>query len=186
MSGLIKTWLRRLSVNTCTIVNPVELRWHGESKGREEGEYVCLCMWVMWCSCGTIFILLPPCLACNTLDPLVTNPSWWLSDGPSASLNLLLINLSLCITLNIRSSWRGTGGICLCITGGRPLLEKPTRFISVIKWCVSSLKEALGRKREGESEKQRQKERLQMKWEGKRSNHVSSLCLCVHVRECWP
>lgn len=144
MSGLIKPWLRRVSMNTCTIVNPVELRWHGESKGREDEERVCVC--------GHSALGGPFCLGCNTLDPTVTNPSWWLSDGPSASPNLLLINLSLCIALNIRSSWRGTGGICLCFTGGQPLLEKPTRVISVIKWCVSSFEEALGGKGEEESE----------------------------------
>lgn len=83
----------------------------------------------------------------NILDLLVTNPSWWLTDSPSASLNLLLINLSSCITLNIRSSWRGTGGICLCIPGGQLLLEKPTRFISVTKRCVSSFKGSLGKER---------------------------------------
>lgn len=186
MSGLIKTWPRRLSVNTCTVINPVELWWHGRSKGREgeEGLCVCACMWARGVFLGDHFHSSTSCLGCNTLDPLVTNPSWWLSDGPSASLNLLLINLSLCITLNIRSSWRGTGGICLCITGGRPLLEKPTRFISVIKWCVYSLKEALGRKEKGSEsrEKQRDRQREKKSEMGGGRGAGIHVCLCVHVR----
>lgn len=188
MSGLIKTWPRRVSVNTCTIINLGKL-WYSKSRGGG-GVYVhaSVCRRrVRGCSRETIFILLPPCLGRNTLDPLVTDPSWQLSDGRGASLNLLLINLSLRITLNIRSGWRGTGGICLCITGGRPLLEKPTRFISVIKWCVHSLKEALGGKGEGEkrvagAETEAAGWREKNESGGKRGGGVAScVCLCVHV-----
>lgn len=133
--------MRRLPANTWTIVNPVE-RWGQGDRGWKR----CACMWVRWCFWWNIFIHLPWYLGSNTLDPLVTNPSRWLNDGPGAYLNLLLINLSPCITLNIRSSWRRTPSICLCITGGRHLLEKPTRYISVIKWCMYCLKEASERK----------------------------------------
>lgn len=142
MSGLIKPRTRRPSANTWTIVNPAE-RW-GQG---ERGWKICACLWERWCSWWNIFIHLPLSLGSNTLDPLVTNPAGWLSDGPSASVNLLLINLSPCITLNIRSSWSWTLSICLCIIGRQLLLDKPTRYISVIKWCVSCWKGASGGKK---------------------------------------
>lgn len=181
MSGLIKTWLRRFPVNTCVIVNPVELRWHSKSEGKEGEGGLCVRSWRDVLREPFSFFYHHP-LRCNTLDPLVTNTSWWLSDGPSKSLNLLLINLSLCITLNIRSGRRGTGGICLCITGGRPLLEKPARFISVIKWCVYSLKEALGVREESQRSRERRIGRDNFFLNGTKREariKVVNVCVCV-------
>lgn len=154
--------------------------WTLRSRG-ERMKNMCVCggVWA-W----KIFIHLPLCLGSNTLDPLVTNPSQWLNDGPRTSLNLLLINLSPCITLNIRSSWCWTLSICLCISGRQLLLEKPTRYISVIKRSVFCLKEAWAREwawdrvekgRVGKHERFR----LQIRW-GSRIRHE----VVVHLKKC--
>lgn len=85
----------------------------------------------------------------------------------------------------------GIGGICLCITGGWPLLEKPTWFISMIKWCVYSLKKALGRKGKWEKQRQKESDRIEknMKWEGKWTlpdiKNVNSENVCAGVCVWW-
>lgn len=174
MSGLIKPRTRRLSANTWTIVNPAK-HW---GQGEKGGWKIRACTWERWCSGWNIFIRQPLSLGSNTLDPLVTNPARWLSDGPSTSLNLLLINLSAWITLNIRSSW--TLSICLCITGGRLLLEKPSRYISVIKWCAHPAERKPQQAKECEAEEvegiagKRERFRLQIKCRRKRMRHAGA------------